>query len=211
MRPVIILGGGGHARVILSILKRQGKLIIGIAYPQSHTSSVYLGVRILGDDQAVLGYSSEKVQLINGIGSLPGDSGLRSTIYEDFSARGYSFKTVIDSHAIIADGARLADGVQIMAGVIIQTGTEIAENTIVNSGAIVEHDCRIGKHTHIAPGALLCGNVCVGDKVHVGAGATIIQGMEIGSGSVIGAGGVVTKAVGCRQIVFPARGQQQDL
>jgi UDP-perosamine 4-acetyltransferase len=186
-------------------------MVIGFVDPHRPASSVYMDVHVLGDDQTVLNYAPNQVELVNGIGSLPRDAKLRPTLFDYFHTQGYKFKTVIDPHAFVADDVKLAAGVQVMAGVIIQTGTIIAENSIVNSGVIVEHDCRIGKHVHIAPGAVLSGDVLVADQVHIGTGATIIQGIEIGEGSVIGAGSVVTKSVGCQQIVFPPRAQYQDL
>ncbi|WP_347988740.1 acetyltransferase [Methylomonas sp. AM2-LC] len=211
MKPVIILGSGGHARVILNILSRLGVMVKGFVDPHRPVSSIYMGISVLGDDQSVLNCETDQVELVNGIGSLPRDAKLRSTLFDFFQKRGYTFKTVIDPLAFVADDVRLAAGVQVMAGVIIQTGTIIAENSIVNSGVIVEHDCRIGKHVHIAPGAVLSGEILVGDHVHIGTGATVIQGIEIGEGSVIGAGSVVTRSVSCQQIVFPPRAQHQDL
>jgi len=152
-----------------------------------------------------------KPWLIQPRSSLPKDKGLRARLFNTFNAKGYRFKTLVDPTAFIAADVELSDGVQVMAGVIIQAGTKIAENTIVNSGAIVEHDCRIGRHVHIAPGAVLSGTVDVGDGVHVGTGATIIQGISIGAGSIIGAGSVVTQDIACNRIVYPPRSQIKSI
>lgn len=209
--PVVVLGSGGHARVLLGMLRRIEVRVLGIADPNRSLGEEYLGVRVLGNDDAVLNYAPQSIELVNGIGSLPGDHGLRAKLYRRFVEVGYRFKTIVDPRAFVASDAELAPGGQVMAGVIIQTGTKIAENCIVNSGAIVEHDCRIGAHVHIAPGAVLSGGVLVGDQVHVGTNATVIQGIHIGEHSVIGAGSVVTRDVGCRQIVYPSRPQIRDL
>jgi sugar O-acyltransferase (sialic acid O-acetyltransferase NeuD family) len=210
-KPVILLGSGGHARVLLDMLRRLEVEVLGIADPHRPVGSDYLGVKILGNDAAILAYSVDRVELVNGIGSLPRDSGLRAALFEQCRKQGYRFLTLTDPSAFTATDVVLAEGAQLMAGVIIQAGTEIAENSIINSGAIVEHDCRIGRDVHIAPGAVLSGGVVVGDKVHVGTAATVIQGIRIGDGSVIGAGSVVTHNVGRRQIVYPARSYVQDL
>ena len=196
MKPVIVLGSGGHARVVLEILRRLDAEVLGIADPFRPTPSDYLGIKVLGGDESVFDYAADGVELVNGIGSMPRDAGLRAKLFDLFQRRTYVFKILIDPRAEIAAKTRLAAGVQVMAGVIIQFGVEIAENSLVNTGAIVEHDCRIGRHVHIAPGAVLCGGVEVGDNVHIGAGATVIQGVGIGEGSVIGAGSVVTRDVG---------------
>lgn len=211
MKPVIILGGGGHARVLLGMLRRLNVEILGIVDPHRPVAGDYLGAGILGDDSVIFDYACDQVELVNGVGSVPGDIGLRVKLFGKFQQHGYRFKTLIDPRAFIADDAEMAEGVQVMAGVIIQSGAKIAYNCIVNSGAIVEHDCRIGSHVHIAPGAVLCGGVDIGDNVHIGTGATVIQNITIGAGGVIGAGSVVTRDVGCRRIVYPARSHVRDL
>ncbi|MDD1619892.1 MAG: acetyltransferase [Methylococcaceae bacterium] len=212
MKPVILLGSGGHARVLLGMLRRLDVEILGIVDPHRSAADEYLGVGILGGDEVIFAYAADRVELVNGIGSLPGDAGLRKQLFKQFyEQHGYRFKTLIDPRAFVATDTKLAEGVQLMAGVIIQAGAQIAKNCIVNSGAIVEHDCRIGCHSHIAPGAVLSGGVEVGDNAHIGTGAMVIQGIRIGEGSVIGAGSVVTRDVGCRQIVYPARSQVRDL
>ncbi|MDT4288731.1 acetyltransferase [Methylomonas sp. MO1] len=210
-KPVILLGGGGHARVLLDMLRRLEIEILGMADPHRLPGSEHFGVKILGDDSAIRAYAANDIALVNGIGSLPRGAGLRGNLYEQFVKQGYVFQTLVDPRAFTAGGVQLAQGVQVMAGAIIQAGTKIAENCIVNSGAIVEHDCRIGRDVHIAPGAVLSGGVELGNNVHIGTGATIIQGLRIGSGSVVGAGSVVTRDIGCKQIVYPPRSHIQDL
>ncbi len=210
-KPVILLGSGGHASVLLGMLRRLDTRIIGIADPHRQVAEKLSGVEILGDDAVVLNYAESEIELINGLGSLPNDGGLRQRVFDDFRRRGYRFRSVVDPKAFVAVDVGLGEGVQIMAGVIIQAGTKIAENCIVNSGAIVEHDCRIGKHVHVAPGAVLSGGIEIGDNVHIGTGAIIIQGIRIGNTSIVGAGSVVTRDIGDHQIVYPARSQIQDL
>jgi len=209
--PLIILGGGGHAKVLIDICKRLPLPLLGLLDPNLPKGSQHLHLPVLGDDHDLAGYPPANIELINGIGSIPHDQGLRRLLFSRFQNQGYVFKTLIDPTAFLATEHKLADGVQVMAGVIIQAGTEIAENTIINSGAIVEHDCRIGKHVHIAPGAVLSGGVEVGDNVHIGTGAIVIQGIRIGADSIIGAGSVVTRDVAAAHIVYPARSCIQAL
>lgn len=210
-KPVIILGGGGHAKVLIGVLQRLDCQILGIVDPNQPIGGLFQGLRVLGSDNVVFDYSPAEIELVNGVGSLPNDKGLRASIFNTFSDKGYRFKTLVDPTAFIAADVELNDSVQVMAGVIIQAGTKIAMNTIVNSGAIVEHDCRIGRHVHIAPGAVLSGSVDVGDAVHIGTGAKIIQGISIGAGSIIGAGSVVAQDIACDRIVYPPRPQIKSI
>jgi sugar O-acyltransferase (sialic acid O-acetyltransferase NeuD family) len=191
--PIIVLGGGGHARVLIDVLLLQRRDLLG------YTDVVKAGKRNvdlphLGDDSAVLENDPENLTLVNGLGSI-GPSTSRKKLYEHFLERGYRFETVVHPSATIASDVRLGEGVQIMAGAVVQTGTHLGANSIVNTGALVDHDCEIGAHVHIAPGVVLSGNVRIGEGAHVGTGAILIQGVTVGTQSIIGAGTVVLKNV----------------
>lgn len=191
--PVIVLGGGGHARVLIDALRGKAVPIRGIveADPARH-GQMLLDVPIIGGDDAVLQMSPDSVRLVNGIGTVR-VAAARRRIYESFRAHGYRFACVIHASAIVAPDAALGEGAQVMAGAVLQTGCRIGENAIINTRAAVDHDCRIGDHVHVSPGATLCGNVEVGEGSHIGAGATVIQGIRIGSGCMVAAGAVVTR------------------
>ena len=189
MRPRhIVLGGGGHARVLIEVLKLRRLDIAGICDPALEpTSSPANGPPVLGDDAAVHGYEPETVLLVNGLGST-GAGSRRRSIFDTFVAAGYRFATLVHPDAVVATDAALGQGAQIMAGAVIQPGTRIGHNAIVNTRASVDHDCQIGAHAHVAPGATLCGGVEIGDGAHIGAGAVVTQGVRIGEAATIGAG-----------------------
>ena len=190
--PVIIIGAGGHARVLISALKSLHIDILGItdlASDKGSQKKIY-GISVLGDDDKILDYSPDSIELVNGIGSVSSTQ-KRKDIYLRFKSHGYSFASVVHPSAMIMDEVQLGEGVQIMAGAIIQHGCIIGDNTIINTGAIIDHDCIIGEHVHIAPGAVISGGVQIGAMTHIGTAATIIQGIKIGPESIIGAGAVV--------------------
>lgn len=202
--PRILIGSGGHARVLLSSLLLSGERLLGFVDPDNARAD-QLGIPYLGDDEA-LSSGPETVLLINGVGSVAHIHG-RLRVYESFRRRGYSFASVIHPSAIISPETRLAAGVQVMAGAILQTGCILEENSIVNTGARIDHDCIVRAHAHVAPGAVLSGDVTVGSRAHVGVGATVIQGVRIGSDSIVGAGAVVLSDVpeSCTVVGVPAR------
>lgn len=194
-KPKIILGAGGHARVLIDILKVNGDEILGITeYNSELINTKVCGITVLGHDDIIFNYSATEVQLINGIGSV-GNTQLRRKTFEKFKGYGYTFANVIHPSAIISSGVEISEGVQIMAGAIVQPGAQLGENSIINTRAAIDHECIIGKHAHLAPGVTLSGNVQVSDGVHIGTGATIIQGITIGENSLIGAGAVVVNDI----------------
>lgn len=205
-KPLVIIGSGGHASVVADILLSQGKTIVASISPDEiKDNSPLKSIKRLVTDSSLLDtYSPEQVDLVNGLGALPGNT-LRTKLFDYFSNYGYKFQSVIAPSAIIAGGVKLEDGVQVMHGAIIQTNASIAKNCIINSGSIVEHDCIIGPHNHIAPSATLSGAVMTGNQVHIGTGANVIQSIKIGERAVIGAGCTVIRDVKAGQVIVPAR------
>ncbi len=189
--PVIIIGAGGHAKVLIEALRLRSVRILGITDPDpTKTGTEILGVRVMGDDTVIGGYSAGSLHLVNGLGSVDIPK-RRKDVFETFKAKGFAFATVVHPSAVVASDVVLGEGAQVMAGAVIQPGSRIGRNSIVNTNASVDHDCVIGDHVHLAPGVTLSGSVRIGDCVHVGTGATIIQEVTIGPDSVIGAGSVV--------------------
>lgn len=204
-KPLLIIGGGGHATVLFDVLKQQHREVIGFVCPSSfQNSEIFNDVSYFAHDEDVFTFNKNDIKLVNGIGSLPGGT-LRASIFNYFGSYGYKFETIVAPRSIVSSYAKLHEGVQVMAGAIIQTGTIIGENTIINTGAIVDHDCNIGKNNHIAPGATLSGLVTSRDGVHIGTGASIIQSVVIEKNAVIGAGATVTKNVPENTICYPSR------
>jgi UDP-perosamine 4-acetyltransferase len=205
--PVIVLGGGAHARVLLDALLGRGARVLGVTEADpSRRSGELLGVPVIGGDEAVLRHRPGEIRLVNGLGAV-GAPASRREIFVRFKEQGFSFAAVIHPAAVIARAVELGEGAQVMAGAIVQTGSAIGANSIVNTRAGVDHDCRIAAHVHLAPGATVCGGVSVGEASHVGAGATVVQFVAIGARVVIGAGSLVLRDVpdGVTAYGVPAR------
>src|SRR3990167_4624600 len=194
-KEIIIIGAGGHAKVLIDCIKKSGLPILG-ATSLTKEQKTILGVKILGSDSVILEQDYRQIQLINGIGMLPGKAeNVRQEIFERFKQAGFEFLTLIHPSVILAEEVILSEGVQVMAGAVLQPCVKIGENTIINTCASIDHDCMIGKHCHIAPGVTMSGGVIVHDNVHIGVGASVIQGITIGENAVIAAGAVVYKDV----------------
>ena len=187
--PLVLLGAGGHARVLVALARAAGYEILGVCDPVLAARNVakWEGLSVLGDDQALKHLAPDRVELMLGVGQLAAGN-VREQIYVSWRAQGYAFPALVHPTAWTAPSVVLRDGVQVMAGAVIQPNCDIGENSIVNTRASVDHDCRIGRDVHVAPGATLCGSVTVEDRAFIGAGATVIQGVRVGKSAVVGAG-----------------------
>lgn len=189
----MIVGGGGHAKVVLDAL-----LASGMAEPlgildadERRAGRTLLGVPVLGgDDRLPEAVRMGATHYVVAIGSI-GRCQPRIEAARRCDAAGLEPLAVRHPRAVVSEHATVGKGCQIMAGAIVQPGAVLSEHAIVNTGAIVEHDCSVGAFAHVATGARLCGNVQVGDQAHIGAGATIRQGIIVGFQAIVGAGAVV--------------------
>jgi len=212
-RPeIIIIGAGGHARVLIDVLRRLGLQPAAAVDVNSALHGSQLDeVPVIGGDEAVFVRATSDVVLVNGQGNVPniGSSGLarRRAVYMKFVERGYAFLTVVSPDAFVSPRAQIGIGAQILTQTIVHPGSSVGANTIVNTAALLDHDCIVGAHSHIAPGTVLCGRVHVGEECHIGAAAVVVPGIRIGDRAVAGAGAVVTADVapGTTTLGVPAR------
>ncbi len=197
-RPVIIVGYGGHGRVVAAALIAAGRQVIAAVDPcYVADAQRKLAMRVIDDADLLNQYSPDDVDLALGIGTVgPCDAeSRRRLVAENYRAAGYRFTVVRHPFCWLAPDVHLSDGVEIHAGAVVQPGVNLGAFTIVNTRASVDHDCQIGEFCHLAPGSLLSGNVRVGDGTHLGTGSKVIQGVEIGRGCRVAAGATVVRNV----------------
>lgn len=210
MTRIVVIGAGGHGRVVADTIRAAGDEVVGLldSNHDLHGTDVE-GFRVLGDDDTLSELVPSEIALAVGVGSV-GPVRLRKTIFERYTRAGWTIPPVIHPTAWISPGAIVEAGAHVLAGAIVQIGARILVNAIVNTGATVDHDCVVGRHAHLAPGVTLSGSVRVGDGTHVGTGASVIQGVELGSGCMVAAGAVVTTSYGDGVQLFgvPARPRQ---
>lgn len=188
---IIILGAGGHAKVIADILLKTQVPVAGYLDDDPTTwNTVRLGIQVLGPIQRITEYNPDGI--VCGIG----DNNIRyrivSTLSSKFQAR---WINAIHPSAVISPSARLGVGVVVAAGTVINTDAEIRDHTIINTGATVDHDCVLEPFAHIAPGCHLAGNIHIGEGVLLGIGSLVTPGNSIGAWSVIGAGSTVVDEI----------------
>jgi UDP-perosamine 4-acetyltransferase len=191
-QDVVIIGGGGHARILREILGLDPHVRV-LGYTDLKPC---LGMQVpyLGKDIVLKKMAVDRLRLVNGVGSVAQPL-LRQKVYEHLTASGFKFMSVIHPRAVISKETQLGQGVQVMAAAVINLGARLGENVIINTSSVIEHDVFIGAHTHIAPRVAISGGADIGEGVHVGIGATIIQGIKVGDGALIAAGAVVIKNV----------------
>lgn len=178
MKNVIIIGAGGHARVIADIVRAAGDNLLG--HLDDHAPS-------LGPVSDFVKYPD--AHFIIGIGS----AAVRRRMAEAMT--GVKWYTAIHPTAVIGSNVTIGQGTAVMAGALIGPGASIGFHAIVNTGAIVEHDNQIGDFAHISVGVKLAGTVTIGDSSWIGIGAVVSNNLSICGECMVGAGAVVVKNI----------------
>ena len=192
-KPVIVVGAGGHAKVVVDALLAVHTALIGITDANhARKGDRLMGITVLGNDDVLADYPPNAVDLVLGIGSVR-VSAARQRIFEQFKMAGYQFRTFVHPSAFVSREAALGEGCQVMAGAVIQAGANLGANVLVNTHVSIDHDCRIGDHVHLGPGSVLCASVNLGAGSHVGGGSTIIQGIQLGRDVQVGAGALIIR------------------
>lgn len=191
MEKIVLVGGGGHCKVIIDLIRSMRKYeIVGIT-DNKGIGDKLLDVPIIGDDDVLSQvYKGGVRNAFVSFGALD-NIVVRDKIFYKLRNIGFEIPTLIHNKAVVSPYAKIMDGTCVMAGAVINAGAIVQENCIINTSSIVEHNCVIGRNSHISPGASLAGGVKIGNNTHIGIGASLIQNMSIGNDVVIGAGSVV--------------------
>jgi UDP-perosamine 4-acetyltransferase len=189
--PVVILGAGGHAKVVVELLRACGQTIVGLL-DADPTPRQVLGVDVIGDDLRLAGLRRDGVA--HAFVAL-GDNRLRAEVGRRLGELGFELVNAVSPQAIVSPSVRLGAGVAIMAGAVINAEGRIDDLAIINTGAAIDHDAWIGEAAHVAPGSALAGNVTVGRRAFLGIGCSVVPGVNIGDDAIVGAGACVLRDV----------------
>lgn len=209
--PILVVGAGGHAKVVLDVLERMGTYeMVGLLDDNAdRQGTMHAGHKVIGTLESLPQLRQEGV---TGAIIALGDNARRRQVYMQAQQAGFAMVQAIHPSAQIGARVVMGGGTLVVAGVVVNADADIGVNVILNTGATVDHDCQIGAHVHISPGVHLAGRVIIGEMTHVGIGAVVLPNLRIGRNSIIGAGAVVRDDVPDNVIVVgnPARILKQN-
>ena len=189
--PIVVLGAGGHAKVVIELLRENGWLVVACT-DADPTPRTVLGVPVVGDDGKLDDLRRE------GVGAAfvaLGNNRLREKISNRLLESGFAMPSAISRSAAVSHTARIGRGVAIMSGAAINADSIIGDFAIINTQAGVDHDGVIGRSVHIGPGCALAGCVTVGDRSFLGAGCNVIPDIVIGYDAIVGAGSLIIRDI----------------
>lgn len=188
---IVILGAGGHAKVVIEIFRAAGETIAYCVANAMPVGGVVLGVPVVfGEDEPLVRLRSEGYFRAHvAIGANP----IREKLCNRLKGLGFTLTSAIHPRSVLSPTATIGPGTAIMAGAVVNACTSIGEGAIVNTGATIDHDCKIGNYAHVAPQCGIAGTVSVGSLAFLGVGTKVIPGINIGDKTTTGAGAVVVR------------------
>jgi UDP-perosamine 4-acetyltransferase len=192
LKPLVIVGAGGHAKVVIEIVRSLALYQIVGLLAADRTPRTVLDEPVIGSDADLpsllrVGVTAAFVAI--------GDNRTRQKVAARVRAEGFSLINAISPAATVSPTARLGQGIAIMPGAVINAAARIDDLAIVNTGACVDHDCQVGEAAHVGPRSVLAGNVKVGKLSFLGAGSAVIPNTMIGQAALIGAGACVVRDI----------------
>lgn len=187
MKDVIIIGTGGHAKVVADIVLSARDHLVGFL-TSDRSQKDFMGWPVLGNDTEYKKFLD--CCFVIAIGS----SSVRERISDSMDCAKW-YTAIHPSASISAVHTSIGDGSVIMANAVINPYAQIGRHCIINSNAVIEHDNKIENFVHISVGAKLAGTVTIGKRTWIGVGATVSNGIRICQDCMIGAGAVVVNNI----------------
>jgi sugar O-acyltransferase (sialic acid O-acetyltransferase NeuD family) len=188
MNSLLILGAGGHGKVVADTAAATGQWENIAFLDDQHPS---LGAVF---NWPVLGCMEEAKKFLSkydGFCIAVGNNSLRLKLLKLYQAQGFSAPCLVHPTAYISPSASLGPGCVVFAQGVVNPGSQVGEGSIINTGASVDHDCTLGEGVHLCPGVRLAGEVRIGQQTTLGTGSAVIPQINIGSYVMVGAGSVV--------------------
>lgn len=183
---VIVIGGGGHAKVVIDCILSAGDSVVGILDDALEVGTRVLGIPVLGRVDEWEKFNENKFIIAIG------NNEVRHVLSERINA---DWHTAIHPTATLSKFASVGAGSVIMPHAVVNAEASVGEHCIINTSAVIEHDSVIGNFAHISPAAALAGNVRVGAGTHIGIGASIRNNITVCEGVTVGAGAAVVKNI----------------
>lgn len=189
MSKLLIIGAGGHGRVVADCAQATGKykeiVFLDSHYPNTTQNLTW---QIIGHSDQWPNYLTS-----HDIAVAVGDNTTRLSLFKQLVSKNARLPNIIHPSAVVSPTAHMGDGNVVFANGVINPSVTLGNACIINTGATVDHDCQLADAVHISPGANLSGTVTVNEGCWFGVGSCAIQSIAIAQYCHIGAGAAVTK------------------
>ncbi len=193
MKPLILIGGGGHCKSVIEVAESVGFQILGVLDLPGEVGKKILSTSVIGTDDDIPEYV-DKADFVITVGSIK-DPSIRIQLYNKVRESGGELATIIASTAYVSKYATIGKGTVVFHQSFVNAGAKIGNNVILNTATNVEHDAVIGDHCHISTGTMVNGECRVGERCFIGSQSVLANCISIGDDIIVGAGSFVRKSI----------------
>ena len=188
MKPLFLIGGGGHCRSCIDVIEAEGKYkIFGIIEQTGGNSEPVLGYQIIGNDNDLSRLVKECSSALITVGQIK-NVDLRVRLFQQLQGLGFELATIISPRAYVSKNSNLGAGTIVMHDALINSGAKIGNNCILNTKSLVEHDAIVEDHCHISTSSVVNGGAIIKEQTFIGSNTITKESITIGKNSVIGGG-----------------------
>lgn len=191
MKKLLILGAGGHGKVVSEIAFLMKKWDVISFLDDDTNKDKCLSFDVIGKIKQLESFIDEYDDVFVAVGN----NDIRKKLIDKVVSHKQSIPILIHPSAIISTFSTVDYGSVVMANVIVNPNCQIGKGCIINTASTIDHDCIIKDYVHISPGCHLSGEVDIDYNVWIGTGTNIIQRIKVGYNTIIGAGSVVIRDV----------------
>ncbi|MBR2154092.1 MAG: acetyltransferase [Bacteroidaceae bacterium] len=193
MKPIILVGGGGHCKSVIEAAESAGYNILGILDMPEDVGKDVLSTKVIGTDDDIPFYVN-KAEFVITVGFIKNPA-TRIRLYNQVKTSGGKLATIIASSAYVSKYASIGEGTVVMHHAFVNAGAKVGDNVILNTFTNIEHDATIGGQCHISTGTMVNGDCKVGENVFIGSQSVLANGITVGNDIIVGAGSFVRKSI----------------
>lgn len=193
MKPIVLVGGGGHCKSVIEAAESAGYSILGVLDMPEEVGKIILSTKVIGTDDSIPAYV-DKAEFVITVGFVKNPA-TRIKLYNRIKEAGGKFATIVASTAYISKYAEIGEGTVVMHHAFVNAGAKVGCNVILNTFTNIEHDAEIGDQCHISTGTMVNGDCKIGNNCFVGSQSVLANGITIGDDIIVGAGSFVRKSI----------------
>lgn len=193
MRDVVLIGGGGHASDVLSVIEARNAVKPEFRCVGYLSEDDLAGQRLERRGLARLGVPEDLDRIDAAYVLAIGYPQVRHAVASRIDLSSHEAVTLVHPHAILNTDVRVETGAVVLAGCVLSANVVVEEHAYVGQLCSIGHDTVLGTYSSVMPGAVVSGDVVVGTQVLIGTSATVLQGLQLGSRATLGGSSLLTK------------------
>lgn len=200
MKPLVLVGGGGHCKSVIDVAESAGYEILGVLDMPENVGKDVLAYKVIGTDDDIPAYA-DNVEFVITVGQIKSNA-TRKKIAERIAKAGGKLATVIAVDAYVSKYAEIGEGTVVMHKAFVNAGAKVGKNCIINTMVNIEHDVVICDFCHISTGAMVNGDCKIERNCFIGSQCVLANGITISEGIILGAGSFVRKSITEQGVYF---------